>query len=219
MVSFAPSPPITLESFYRPAPPRFSADSKLLAAGGFLAATMLVVAFGVWRASEPPPAASSVAFPVVVEAHPVHAAAFRAPPPVSVLPAAASPAMAGGASITLDLDHGPTVDVQSLPHASRPRARAWIAPPPHSALVAPSSAGWIAAPAQAKAVAPAAAKAAPEANNAEEGTTDTAASAEAVAPAVAPTTTASAAAPATTVDSFVQAVRDDIHEDETRTGK
>jgi hypothetical protein len=186
---------------------RFSADSKLLAGGGALAAAMLVLALGVMlgqRTAQPPPAAAAATgpYPLVVE---TKAAAVAMP-----LPAAAV-AVATGAAIepvAPKVDVPLTIDVQQLPTA-RPAVRA---APAHVTPLAGASAGWtvatrpLAAAQAAKASGPAIETPTPA-----EGF-EPVASAAAAVPEI-PVT------PPPPVDPLVQAVREDIREDETRGAK
>ena len=191
---------------------RLSVDSKVLVGGGALAAAMLLVALGVLlgqrTAPDAPSAAATGPYPVVVEAKAPTAVAL--PPPAVPLPERPS----GAAAAVVEKTEGPaTIDVQQLPAAPRPRPQGWsvVASAPKSAS---GATGWTVAgpaparPAAAAAVDPAAARQAPAAE------TPAPESAQAVAPdSPAP----SAAAPSSAVDPLVQAVREDIREDEART--
>jgi hypothetical protein len=189
---------------------RLSVDSKVLAGGGALAAAMLLVAAGVLLGQRTAPGAPSAAatgpYPVVVEAKAPTAVAL---PPAAV-PVDERPA---GATAGVEKTEGPaTIDVQQLPAAPRPRPQGW------SVVASPKSAGgatgWtVAGPAPAHPVAaaavdpPPAARPVPAAEAAEPES----------AQAVAPDSPGPAAAPSSAVDPLVQAVREDIREDEART--
>jgi hypothetical protein len=214
---------------------RLSIDSKVLAAGGAAAAAMLLVALGVFLGVHAHPGASAsntTSVPPATTAAAVEAksttataappAAVEMPAVVTSTPATAAPAVEKpgapvmnasllGASAPVENapkgDLSLTIDVSQLPaaHAAQPgvaRAR-WIAraqaaaqeaaartTPPAAPHAAGEAAGWSPSAAPAAAVA----SAAPAADEAP------------VAPTVAP--------PAT-VDPFVQAVREDIREDES----
>ena len=183
---------------------RFSADSKLLAGGGALAAAMLVLALGVMLGQRtaqlaPASAAASGPYPLVVETKAVAAA--------MPLPAAAEPpkaAMAAFEPVAAKVDTAFTIDVQALPTARRTPARP---APVHVAPLAAASSGWTVAgrPAPADTANPALlAQQAPTPSDATETVSNTAS----------PSPQIPAAAPA--VDPLVQAVREDIREDETR---
>jgi hypothetical protein len=191
--------------------PGLSADSKLLAAGGGLAAAMLLVAVGVLlgersSGSTAPAAATSVQSPVVVEAK-----TTAAPPilPTATVATAIEVRPSGP-------DHPPkvvksevstSIDVQQLPSSTRSRPQGWsvAATSPKTA----ASAGWTVATPTGRST-PAGADTAGQ----EPTTGDSPATANAVAPE-APSPSASAAPPP--VDPLVQAVREDIREDEART--
>jgi hypothetical protein len=199
------------------APPRrrLSADSKLLAAGGALAAAMLLVALGVLlgqRSASPETssAAASGQYPLVVATKAPAAKALPAAAPV----AEARPAVAAAAP---EKSEGPaTIDVQQLPAAPRPRPQGWSVAP--TAPRAAAGAGWSVAatpaahPAPAKTVDPntQAAAADPSPTAVASG----AASGSEATPTEAPAASVSATPP---VDPLVQAVREDIREDEART--
>jgi len=188
---------------------RLSADSKLLAAGGALAAAMLLVAVGVLlgqRSSSPsaPSAATTVQYPVVVETKaPIATALPPAATAVEMRPSVSEHLQQGAAKL-----EGPAiVDVQQLP-AARPHAPGWSV-----AATAPkvaASAGWtVAAPPVRSTAAGDRATAAQE-----PGAGESPASAAATVVPEAPAPSASVAPP---VDPLVQAVREDIREDEART--
>jgi hypothetical protein len=188
-----------------------SADSKLLAAGGALAAAMLLVAVGVLlgqRSAQPAPSAAGTgSYPLVIDTKAPAAAAL--PPPVA-RPVEARPAVAE--TPVRRVDAPTTIDVQNLPPPARPRGQGWSVAAP-AAKPAASGAGWsvAAAPIGRPAVAPPAGATTGAAQAPATGDTALAASA---APATPEAPAASAPPP---VDPFVQAVRDDIREDETRT--
>jgi hypothetical protein len=206
-------PPVDTGPQLTPTRRRLSADSKLLAAGGALAAAMLLVALGVLlgqrsASSETSSAAASGQYPLVVAtkapgatAMPAAAAVVEARPAATAVPAEKA-----------EKNDGPaTIDVQQLPAAPRPRPQGWsvVASAPKAA----SGSGWTIAaspsarPAPAKAVDPSSAQAAA-------AVVDPSDPAPSPAATEAPAASASAA-PA--VDPLVQAVREDIREDEART--
>jgi hypothetical protein len=174
---------------------RFSADSKLLAGGGALAATMLALAVGVFLGKGSARSAASAAsapasYTAAVE---TPAVVVFAPPPVVVR--AAVPAQPTVETMAI----AATIDVQQLPVAPRPRVRPWVV----ATAKVPNAGGWTVAAPQAGSTPASAAKpsvspppADPPAVEANE------------APEV-PATTAAA------VDPLVQAVREDIREDES----
>jgi hypothetical protein len=203
-------PPMDTGPQLTPTRRRLSADSKLLAAGGALAAAMLLVAVGVLlgqrtTSSETSSAAASGQYPLVV--------ATKAPG-ATAMPAAAAVVEARPAATALpaEKNDGPaTIDVQQLPAAPRPRPQGWSVAA--SAPKAASGGGWTIAaspsarPAPAKAVDPSPTQAA-------------AAAVDPSDPAASPTATeapAASASAAPAVDPLVQAVREDIREDEART--
>jgi hypothetical protein len=206
-------PPIDAIPRLPPMRGRLSVDSKVLVAGGALAAAMLLVALGVLlgqhtAATNAPPAAAAGQYPVVVEAK---APAAVALPPAAV-PVEERPAGAG--AVVAKAEQPATVDVQQLPSAARPRPQGWsvVAPAPKGA----GGAGWtVAGPAPARPAIPAAINAAPAARPTPAvDAPESVASASAVGPdSPAP----SAATPPAAVDPLVQAVREDIREDEART--
>ncbi len=191
---------------------RLSVDSKVLVGGGALAAAMLLVALGVLlgqrTAPDAPSAAATGPYPVVVEA--------KAPTAVALPPAAVPlPERPAGAAAGVEKTEGPaTIDVQQLPAAPRPRPQGWsvVASAPKSAG---GATGWtVAGPAPARPAAAAAVDPVPAARQAPAAETPAPESAQAAAPdSPAP----SAAAPSSAVDPLVQAVREDIREDEART--
>jgi hypothetical protein len=207
-VTAAPRVPVTR----RP----LSADSKLLAAGGALAAAMLLVAVGVLlgqrSTATSPTAATPGAYPVVIEAKAPTAAALP-PAATAALPVEARPAPG---PVVERADGPTTVDVQQLPSAPRPRPQGW------SVVAAPrstgSAGGWTVAGSLAARSAPAAIDPTPRAASA-----PTAAAAptatdapEPIASAAAVASEPPAAAATPPVDPLVQAVREDIREDEAR---
>lgn len=235
VVATLPPPPLPFT--LPPMRARFSADSKLLAGGGALALAMLALAVGVWvgrsgQTSSPATAsAAAAAFPVVVEAKamaastalplaPVVSAVTVATPFAPVTTAAAATPFAPVASpsrASVDLDAPATIDVQQLPLATRARARSWV--PAATRPVA--GAGWTIAaqpqrragqqaPAGQPAVTQPAAAPAPAQPDAIQGTGAVATGAETTVIAE------PAPSPEPTVDPFVQAVREDIREDESR---
>jgi hypothetical protein len=197
-------------------PPRrsaMSADSKLLAAGGALAAAMLLVAVGVLlgqRSAQPAPSAAGTgSYPLVIDTKAPAAAAL---PPPAGRPVEARPAVAE--TPVRRVDAPTTIDVQNLPLPARPHAQGWSVATPAAKPVA-SGAGWSVA--AAPVVRPAGATTAGATTGAAQPqalTTGDTALAASAAPATPEAPAASAPAP---VDPFVQAVRDDIREDETRT--
>ena len=123
-------PPIGRAPDLGPAPrSRLSADSKLLAAGGALAAAMLLVAVGVLlgQRSAGPSAVSAAAsgpYPVVVETKAATAALLPAGPATpAALPVETRPAVPAPAAVRVEA--ATTVEVQQLPPASPPRAQGW----------------------------------------------------------------------------------------------
>jgi hypothetical protein len=196
-------------ALFAPSQPRarmpFSPDSKLLAAGGALAATMLALAVGVFLGkgsahASASAAASQGAYPVIVETRAsIGVAPFAAVEP----PPAAVPAPVETATVAL------TVDVQQLPLAPRPRVRPWVVATPKA-----PNAGWTVAETHASSAQPSATKApaqavAPAAPAEEPEPIANAAPVEPEIPVGSP--------PA--VDPLVQAVRDDIREDEAARSK
>jgi hypothetical protein len=202
-------PPIGMAPRLAPVRAAMSADSKLLAVGGALAAAMLLVAVGVLlgqRSSGPTSSAGGTAtYPLVVDTRAPASGAL----PAATRPIEAHPAMA--ARPVERVDAPATIDVQNLPAAPKPRPQGWtVATTP----AAPTATGWTVAPPAAR----------PAATTMVPSTTDTPESAADDTPPVASAAAVTPEAPAPSahppVDSFVQAVRDDIHEDEARgTGK
>jgi hypothetical protein len=198
---------------------RLSADSKLLAAGGALAAAMLLVAMGVLLGQHTarPDAFPAVATrPVVIEMKAPSAAPL--PPAAAASPVAfqgksgeSQPASGFAPTAAAETLGGPaTIDVQQLPAAPLPRVQPWAAVAPKSAL-----SGWTVAPqphpkAPAIVAAPVATDIAADPPEAVAAVPDP----SAIAAAAGPVASAAATPP---VDPFVQAVRDDIREDEART--
>ena len=192
---------------------RLSADSKLLAAGGALAAAMLLVATGVLlgqrSAANAAAGTATGPYPVVVET--------KAPAAAAALPAAATvEARPVVTAATIEKADGPmTIDVQQLPSAPRPRPQGWsvVTAAPRGGGPA-GAAGWTVAgsplvhPVTTVAAAAADPAATPQAAAAAEP-------AEPVATAATVVPEPSAAPPV--VDPLVQAVREDIREDESRT--
>jgi hypothetical protein len=172
---------------------------------------MLLVAVGVLlgqRSSSPtaPPAATTVQYPVVVET--------KAPTPTALPPAATAVEMRPSVSehSAQKLDGPAAINVQPLPASPRPSTPS--TPGWSVAAAAPktaASAGWTVAAPRVRSPAAAAANTAAQEPGAGESPAATAGAA--VAPE-APASSASAAAP---VDPLVQAVREDIREDEART--
>ncbi len=209
-------PPMEMGPRLEPTRRRLSADSKLLAAGGALAAAMLLVALGVLLGqrstrSETSSSAASAQYPVVVATKAPGATAMPAAAPVVEAHPAAIAATAPAATAPAKNDVTATVDVQQLPAAPRPRPQGWtvVAAAPKAA----SGAGWTVAPSPA--AHPAAAKAVdPDTQAAAVEPSDPAAASASAAAPEAPAASASAAPP---VDPLVQAVREDIREDEART--
>jgi hypothetical protein len=181
----------------------FSPDSKLLAAGGALAATMLALAVGVFLGKGSAHASASAAatqgaYPVIVETRAaIGAAPFAAVDP----PPAAAPAPVETSTVAL------TVDVQQLPVAPRPRVRPWVVATPKA-----PNAGWTVADTHAPSgpsPAKTPAQAAPAAPTEESEPIANAAAAQPEIPVGSPAV----------VDPLVQAVRDDIREDEAARSK
>jgi S-DNA-T family DNA segregation ATPase FtsK/SpoIIIE len=190
--------------------PRLSADSKLLVAGGALAAAMLLVAVGVLvgqrSSSSTAPAAATVQSPVVEAKAPTAAAV-----PTAATANEVRPSVPDRPLPTVAKSESPTsIDVQQLPSATRSHAQGWSVAT--SAPKAAASAGWVAAPPVRSTATAAADTAAEEPSTGDSPSTATATVAAAAQEAPAPS--ASAAPP---VDPFVQAVREDIREDEART--
>jgi hypothetical protein len=208
-------PPVETAPLLGPVSPgRLSADSKLLAAGGALAAAMLLVAVGVLlgqrsSSATAPSAATTVQYPVVVET--------KAPTATALPPAATAVEMLPSVSEhgAQKLEGPATINVQQLPAVPRPSTPS--TPGWSVAAAAPkpaASAGWtVAAPRVRSPAAAAAGTAAPDPATGE-SPASAAASAVAANGDVAPAPSASVA-PA--VDPLVQAVREDIREDEART--
>jgi hypothetical protein len=205
-------PPVGAAPQLEPMPrPRLSVDSKLLVGGGALAAAMLLVALGVLlgqrsASSTAPAAAATVQSPVVVEAKAPTAAAL----PTAATAIEVRPSVPDHPLPTVAKSEGPTsIDVQQLPSAPRSHPQGWSVATP--APKAAASAGWVAAP-------PVRSTAAAAADTAEEPATgDSPSAAIAPASAAAQETPAPSASAAPPVDPFVQAVREDIREDEART--
>ena len=211
-VTAAPRVPVTR----RPLSP----DSKLLAAGGALAAAMLLVAVGVLlgqhSTASSPGASTPAAYPVIVEAKAPTAAAL--PPAATALPVEARPAP--GPVVVEKVDGPTTVDVQQLPSAPKPRPQGWsvVAAAPKSTG---SAGGWTVAGSPAARSVPAAMNPAPRAPAATAPTAPTGTDTPepiVSAAAVAPEPPSPGPVPAATppVDPLVQAVREDIREDEAR---
>jgi hypothetical protein len=200
-------PPQTIASSpsQRPMPARFSADSKLLAGGGALAATMLALAVGVFLGKGS-----------------VRSSAVAVSAPVSYLPAAESRAASGSAPFVA-VDPPPpaamhateekpaieaTVDVQQLPVAApRYRMHPWVV----ATAKVPNATGWTVADPQPSTTGAAATAAKGQL-----------AAAAADAPSQADETAALQQVPANApaaIDPLVQAVRDDIREDEAARSK
>jgi hypothetical protein len=190
-------------ALFAPPQPRarvpFSPDSKLLAAGGALAATMLALAVGVFLGkgsahASASAAASQGAYPVIVE---TRAAVGAAPLAAVDPPPAAAPVPVEKATVAL------TVDVQQLPVAPRPRVRPWVVATPKG-----PNAGWTVADTRAPSAQPPATKtpqtAAPAAPAEESEPIANAGPAQPEIPVGAPAA----------IDPLVQAVREDIREDE-----
>ncbi len=201
-------PPIGVAPQLPPQRSPMSADSKLLAAGGALAAAMLLVALGVLlgqRSTSPAPSAAGTgSYPLVVE---TRAPAATALPAAPTRPVEARPAIAD--TPVERVDSPATIDVQKLPPAARPRPQGWSVVAP---TAKPAGSGWtVAAPI----VRPGAAPAPTGEARAQGGAaaSDQAPPVASAAP-VAPEAPAASAPPP--VDTFVQAVRDDIREDESR---
>jgi hypothetical protein len=204
---------------------RLSADSKLLAGGGALAAAMLLVALGVLlgqRSSAPgaPSAAASGPYPLVVEtkaapvALPVAPSALPSPIEARLAPTPAGvPAAKLGGPATIDVRELPFVS--QLPQLSRlpqpVRAQGWSVAPAAPKSGSPAS-GWTVAGSP---VGHSSAGTPPVAPGA--GDTAEAPAPVASAAAVAPEASSTAATAPAPVDPLVQAVRDDIREDEART--
>lgn len=206
-------PPVGVAPQLEPMPrPRLSADSKLLAAGGALAAAMLLVAVGVLvgqrsSSATAPAAAATVQTPVVEVKAPTAAAPPNRATALEVRPSAPDrplPAVAKSEAPS-------SIDVQQLPSAPRPHAQGWsvATPAPKGA----ASAGWVAAPAVRSTTAAAAADTASQ----EPSTADSPSSGASTAAATAQEAPAPSASASPPVDPFVQAVREDIREDEART--
>ncbi len=194
---------------------RLSADSKLLAGGGALAAAMLLVALGVLlgqRSSAPgaPSAAASGPYPVVVDTRAAAPVALPAAP--AVPPVEARPAPEPAAIPEVKLVAPATVAVQELPAVGQPRAQGWSVAPAAPKAGSPTV-GWTVAGSP---VARSASTATPPVA-AGAGDTHEAPAPVASAAAVAPEASATAAIAPAPVDPLVQAVRDDIREDEART--
>lgn len=210
-------PPMETGPRLEPTRRRLSADSKLLAAGGALAAAMLLVALGVLvgqrsASSETSPSAASAQYPVVVATKVPGATAMPATTMPATAPVVEARPAATAAAAPAKNDVTATVDVTQLPAAPRPRPQGWtvVAAPPKAA----SGAGWTVAPSPA--AHPAAPKAVePDTQAAADEPSDPAAASAAAAAPEAPAASASTAAPP--VDPLVQAVREDIREDEART--
>jgi hypothetical protein len=155
------------------------------------------------RSTAPAPSAAGAgSYPLVVDTRapaPVALPAAVATRPVEARPAVAETPVAR-------VDAPATIDVQNLPPATKAHAQGWSVPTP---ATKPAASGWtVAGPLVRPAAAPA--TAAGTQGPAGDETTPVASAAPA-----APEAPAASAAP--TVDSFVQAVRDDIREDEGHT--
>jgi hypothetical protein len=221
--------PAPLPSFGRS---RFSLDSKVLAAGGAMAAAMLLVALGVFlgvrstRSTAATTASSAPAtlgtFPVVVDAK--ASGSMPSAPPVAVdVPSVAAPVAekadpigpvaksdrAGARDHTSGASKGDaplTIDVSQLP-AAQPARTKWtpVAPPKAEAT------GWTVA---GVAPVPAAPPNSARGGAAEWAPSDAPPAASGAAPAA-----EIPATPQAPVDPLVQAVREDIREDEAARAK
>jgi hypothetical protein len=202
---------------------RLSADSKLLAAGGALAAAMLLVALGVLLGQRSagtgsPSAAASGPFPVVVETRAAAPAAVPIAP--AALPVETRPAVPAPVAVRVE---APTaIDVQQLAPAPPPRAQGWsvAAATPKEAPAGAAATGWTVASPPARRATPtpvAAAHLDPALAAQSPAAPDDKAPPATSAAAVTPETSAAAPSAPPPVDPFVQAVRDDIREDESRT--
>jgi hypothetical protein len=223
-------PPPPLPFTLPPMRAGFSADSKLLAGGGAIAFAMLALAVGVWVGRSGQSGASSTpsaaAFPVLVETKAdtkIEAkAAAMAPVPV---PVATFAPVAPPVAPSMDLDTPATIDVQQLPLASRARAHSWV---PVAATKGPVGSGWSVAatplhraaqqPASAQPSTPAPAAVDPAAQPQAIQVAQIPAAVASADPPTAPMATEATATAAPPVDPFVQAVREDIREDESSRG-
>jgi hypothetical protein len=206
--------PATLPPMRRRTPS--SADTKLLAIGGAVATCLLVVAIGVivGRTSRPsgPAAAAPAAFPVVVEAK--AAAIAPRPRPVATPPVEKTIPVT---SLPVERTDIPaTIDVQQLPHARashgfHPKATALTGTgasisPAGRAQSAPQANGPSESPSE---------SAGPSGSSDDDDSESATTSSSAATPSATPPT--ATPAPGATVDPFVQAVREDIREDEAKT--
>jgi hypothetical protein len=207
-------PPVGTAPELAPMPrPGLSADSKLLAAGGALAAAMLLVAVGVLlgersSGSTAPAAATSVQSPVVVEAKATAAALPILPTATVATAIEVRPSVPDHPPKATKSEVSTSIDVQQLPSSTRSRPQGWsvAAASPKTA----ASAGWTVATPTGRSTAAGADTAGQEPTTGDSPPTANAAAVAAEAPAP----SASAAPP---VDPLVQAVREDIREDEART--
>ena len=213
---------------------RFSLDSKVLAAGGAAAAAMLLVALGVFMGVRSTRSAASTASTTVsaaaVTASPVNGKATgstpTAPPAAVDVPTVAPSTVekidprdtvaikaegagmtehAGAPEVAPKADVSLTIDVSQLP-AAQPARRHWAPVAPK----APQGPGWM--------VASTPAARGTDGNPATPGWSPSEASAAPVAAAsAAPIADEIPAATPPPVDPLVQAVREDIREDEART--